>query len=120
MHRWIGVLLLLTGISAGCNSPVNVEEERQTLLRLDSEWAASTGDLDKFLSYYSPDASVYAPGMPVATGTGSIREAFTQMTSTPGFSLTFTPNKAEVSASGDVGYTTGTYESSMNGVMDKG
>jgi hypothetical protein len=36
------------------------------------------------------------------------------MTSMPGFSLQFSPTKADVGASGDIGYTTGTYEMSMS------
>ncbi len=56
MHRWT-VLLLMAGFSVGCGSTVNVEHERETLMRLDREWAASVKDMDKFMSYYAPDAS---------------------------------------------------------------
>lgn len=107
-HAWLmGIVVCLV---AACGPSVNVERERNTLLELDREWSQSTKDLDKFLTYYAPDASVYPPGMPVATGPGAIRDAFTKMTSMPGFSLQFAPTKADVSAAGDVGYTTGTYE----------
>lgn len=118
MRRSI-VLLLMIGFVAGC-STVNVEQERATLMRLDREWAASVKDLDKFMSYYASDASVYPQGMPVATGSTAIREALTKMFSAPGFSLQFGPSKAEVSTSGDVGYITGTYEASMKGMTEKG
>jgi ketosteroid isomerase-like protein len=114
------VLLLVIGFLAGCGSTVNVEQERATLMRLDREWAASVKDMDKFMSYYASDASVYPPGMPMATGSTAIREVLTKMSSAPGFSLQFGPSKAEVGASGDVGYTTGTYEASMNGMTEKG
>jgi quercetin dioxygenase-like cupin family protein len=43
-----------------------------------------------------------------------------KISSTPGFSLRWTPVKADVSAAGDVGYTVGTYEASMNGATEKG
>ena len=42
------------------------------------------------------------------------------MSSSPGFSLQWTPAKAEVSESGDLGRTSGTYESTMGGVTDRG
>jgi ketosteroid isomerase-like protein len=113
------VFLLMIGFLAGC-STVNVEQERATLMRLDREWAASVKDMDKFMSYYASDASVYPAGMPIATGSTAIREALTKMFSAPGFSLQFEPSKAEVSNSGDVGYTTGTYQASMNGMTEKG
>ena len=112
-------LLLTAGLTMACGG-ANVTQEKETLMRLDREWSESIKDLDKFLSYYAADASVYAPGAPVATGAGAIRTAFTQMTSAPGFSLEFTPAKADVSASGDVGYTTGTYLSTANGGTENG
>jgi ketosteroid isomerase-like protein/quercetin dioxygenase-like cupin family protein len=119
MRRSI-VLLLMIGFLTGCGSTVNVEQERATLMRLDREWAASVKDMDKFMLYYAADASIYPPGMPMATGSAAIREVLTKMSSTPGFSLQFAPAKAEVGASGDVGYTTGTYQASMHGMTEKG
>ena len=119
MRRWIGVLLI-AGFSAGCRPSANVEQEREALMTLDREWSASVKDMDKFMSYFAPDASVYAPGMPVVTGTGPIRDALTEMSSAPGFSLQFAPTRADVSASGDVGYTIGTYQMNTTGTPEKG
>jgi ketosteroid isomerase-like protein len=119
MRRWI-VVPLMAGFLVGCGSTANVEKERETLMRLDREWSASVKDIDKFMSYYAPDASVYAPGMPLAKGPAAIREALTKMLSAPGFSLEFGPTKADVAASGDVGYTTGTYQATMGGTPEKG
>ena len=119
MHRWIG-LLLIASCCWGCASTADVEKERETLMGLDREWAAATTDTDKFMSYFASDASMYVPGAPLATGTGPIRETLAPMFSSPGFALTFAPTKADVSASGDLGYTNGTYEFIANGVMDKG
>jgi quercetin dioxygenase-like cupin family protein len=58
--------------------------------------------------------------MPIVTGSAAIRKAYTEMSSAPGFSLSWVPTKAEVSASGDLGYTTGAYEMTMSGVSEKG
>ena len=119
MRRWM-ILLFMVGFSVGCGSTVNVEQERETLMRLDREWAASVKDMDKFMTYYAPDASVYPPGMPLASGPKPIRDVLTKMSSTPGFSLEFGPTKADVAASGEVGYTTGTYQASVSGMTEKG
>ena len=120
MRGW-RLLLLLTTFCAGCSaSTANVDKERETLMTLDREWAGSTKDMDKFMSYYAPDASAYPAGMPVARGTGAIRDALSKMFSAPGFSLTWAPIKSDVSASGDIGYTSGTYQATMNGGMEKG
>ena len=119
MRRWIGYLVLV-GMSAGCGSTANVAQEKDTLMRLDREWSTSVKDIDKFLSYYAADASVYPPGMPVVTGAANIREVYSKMSSAPGFSLEFAPTRAEVSASGDVGYTAGTYTGAMGGPPETG
>ena len=115
---WLfGLAALLT---AACAPSVNVEQERTALLALDREWSQSAKDIDKFMSYFAADASVYPPGMPVETGAAAIRETFTKMGAAPGFALQWTPTKAEVSASGDLGSTAGTYEMTMGGVAEKG
>lgn len=120
MRRCIWLVAVVTSLAAGCGPSVNVEQERNTLLALDREWSQSAKDIDKWLSYYAPDASVYPQGMPVTTGPGPIREMLTKMSSMPGFSVHWTPTKAEVSASGDLGHTTGTYEMSTSGGSEKG
>src|SRR3954462_10840310 len=104
MYRW--KLWLITAVLlAGCSGTANVQQERDALMSRDKEWAGTTKDMDKFVSYYTADASVYPPGMPIATGTQAIRAVFTGMASMPGFALQFAPTKAEVSNSGDIGYT---------------
>ena len=112
-------LLLITLFFAGCTSG-NASRDREALKTLDREWAASISNMDKFMTYYAPDATVYPPGMPLATGSGPIREMLTKMGSAPGFSLTFEPTKSDVSTAGDVGYTSGTYKSTMSGATEEG
>jgi ketosteroid isomerase-like protein/quercetin dioxygenase-like cupin family protein len=120
MYRYLCVVAVVATVAAGCSQSVNVEQERSALLALDREWSQTTKDTDKFLSYFAPDASAYPQGMPVATGTAAIREAFTQMSAMPGFSISWTPTKADVSAAGDLGYTAGTYDMTMAGASEKG
>lgn len=111
---------LVASLAAGCAQSVNVEQERAALLALDREWSQAAKDPDKFTSYLASDASMYPPGMPVTTGTAAIKAMVTQMSSTPGFSLAWTPTKAEVTTSGDLGYTVGTYKSTMGGAAESG
>ena len=61
MHRWIG-LLLTAGFAIGCAPSTDVAKEREALMSLDREWSASVKDMGKFMSFYTADASVYAPG----------------------------------------------------------
>ena len=108
MKRYFSLLIVLAGaaVVAAC---ANVEQEKSALLTLDREWSQTTKNLNRFLSYYAPDATVYPPGMAKATGTQAIKDAVGAMLSTPGLSLQWTPTKAEVGAGGNLGYTSGTY-----------
>jgi ketosteroid isomerase-like protein len=110
----------VVGLAAACASSVDVEQERETLMSVDREWSATTKDLDKFVSFYASDATLYPPGMPKVTGTESIREALKGLMSAPGFALELMPAKADVAASGDVGYTSGSYAVTMTGGAEKG
>jgi ketosteroid isomerase-like protein len=111
MRRSVGLLGLAALLAGACSTSVNVEQERSALLQRDRDWSQTTTDVDKFMAFLAPGAGIYPTGTPVVTGDG-IRTMFAQMSKTPGFSLTWTPATAEVSAAGDLGYTTGTYTSS--------
>jgi ketosteroid isomerase-like protein len=99
---------------------VDVDEERARLLETDRQFAQSVSDIDVFMSYWAPDATAYLSGMPALRGTDAIRKGFGDMISAPGVSLSWTPERAEVSISGDVGYTTGTYEITATSTKDSG
>ena len=118
MRRMKSLALAGACLAAACGSSVNVNEELQKLLALDREWSQTTASmsksLDMFMSYYAPDASVYPPGMPVANGSAAIRAALTPMAQLPGFALQWSPTKADMSVSGDLGYTAGSYALTMN------
>ena len=86
----------------------------------DSAWSQTTKEPEKFVGFFAEGAAIYPPGMPIVTGADAIRTTYTEMTKTPGFSLSWTPTKAEVAASGDVGITSGTYEMAMGGTSEKG
>jgi ketosteroid isomerase-like protein len=120
MRRCAWLFVLLAPLSAACGSSINVDQERNALLERDREWSQSTKDTEKFVSFFAPDGSVYPPGMPITTGTAAIRDMFAKMSSAPGFSLTWTPAKADVSANGDLGYTAGTYDMTMGSAAEKG
>src|SRR5918911_1169832 len=106
MRRCASMIFVTNIVTAACGSTVNVDRERKVLLELDRQWSQTANDVDKFVSYYAADASMYPPGMPIAKGPGSIRQVYSKLKSTPGFSLHWTPTNAAVSNAGDLGYTT--------------
>lgn len=115
MRRWVWVLML-PALAAGCGA--DPAQEREALLATDREWSQSVRDTEKFLSYFAADATVYAPGSPAVTGPAAIRDMWSAMSSAPGFSIEWTPGKADVS--GDIGYTTGTYKGTTGGATEAG
>lgn len=118
---WLVVGLVSMAVSASCNArSVNVEQERTALMAVDREWSQTTKDPDKFVSYFADGASIYPPGMPLITGKDAIRKGYGEMAAAPGFALSWTPTKADVAASGDLGNTSGTYEMTMGGATEKG
>jgi len=120
MRRDICLLALIALSAVSCGRSVDVEQERTALIEADRQWSQSAKDLDLFMSFYVPDATSYPPGMPELVGPEAIRKVFKEIFSAPNFSLSWTPSKAEVAASGDVGWTAGTYDMTMGGMKDSG
>jgi ketosteroid isomerase-like protein len=86
-------------------------DNAETLRRLEAEFLKATSERGSqgYLSYYADDAVEVPDGAPVLQGKESIAK-------TMGFlddkqnQLTWTPIGADISASGDLGYTYGAYE----------
>lgn len=114
MVRSIGLIVIASCLTASCGSSGNVESERQALVALDREWSSQVSDTDKFLAKYAPEGSLLLPGVPIATGMDAIRKTALAYASAPGFSIKWSPAKADVGSSGDVGYTAGSYRITRN------
>ncbi len=95
--------------------------DEQTLRDLDAQWSAAAGakDLDKSVSYYAESAIVMPPNAPSATTKEAIRSAWKEMLASPGAAISWKTLKVEVAKSGDIAYTTGTYELTMNDANGK-
>jgi ketosteroid isomerase-like protein len=93
-----------------------VARETESLLQTDRAWAqvsAAGGNPDSVLAFWTDDARVAMPGAPVFAGKAALRQMVTNSFSMPGFHISWTPERAVVAASGDLGYTTGTNTVSM-------
>ena len=81
------------------------------LLERDRAWAAladANGPVDSVAGYWTSDARVVLPGQPIAAGTTAIREMLAATRSIPGSHISWTPDSAVVSSTGEFGYTYGT------------
>lgn len=95
--------------------------DEQTLRDLDAQWSKAAGakDLDKTVSYYASDAVVMPPHAAAATTKEAMRKSWSDLISIPGMSISWKPTKAEIAKSGDLAYTSGTYELTMNDASGK-
>lgn len=101
-------------ISASCQQS-EVETDRLPLLATDRKRSAAIteGDMEHILSFWAEDAMVLFPGAPLAAGKESIRDLVVRNRQTPGFDLSTHPAYAVVAASGDLGYTFGMFDLSV-------
>jgi uncharacterized protein (TIGR02246 family) len=106
-------LALLTASCTQQQPPPDTRAADELAIReADSAWSAAevAKDLDRMLSYYAPDASVFGPNAPVVTGLEAIRKMNERNYAIPGWTLSWKATKVDVSRGGDLGYAFGTYE----------
>ena len=73
------------------------------------ERALAARDLDAFMGFWAEDAAYLAMHQPIVTGREAIRAAWAPLVEDRSVSLSWTPERAEAAASGDLGYTYGKY-----------
>ncbi len=117
--RRTGILLaaLFVLAASGCAPQVDVEAEAAAIRETtDVEWleAGQAKDLDRFVSFYTDDASLFLPNAPIVTGKEAIRSGMSQAFSTPSFAISWQTTNIEVSRTGDLAYSYGTYEETAN------
>jgi uncharacterized protein (TIGR02246 family) len=95
--------------------------DEQALRDLDAKWsaAAAAKDVDKTVSYYADDAIVLPANATIATTRDAIRKVWMDLFSSPGAAVSWKTTKVEVAHSGDMGYTSGTYQLTMNDATGK-
>ena len=105
MKRIITLLLLIAIVS--CNQQkVDTKLEGEKVMKLSKEWSeiASTGDVEKTVSYWADDAFVMSAGQPPLKGKPAIRQMVEESYKMPGFRISWQPQSVEVSESGDMAY----------------
>lgn len=105
--------MMACAVLAGCRSsgqPNNPAHALESVLATDRAFArlaAERGCQEAFFTYAASNATMLPQGAQPVHGRESIRAA---MSDEPGTDLRWTPVAGEVSASGDLAYTWGTYE----------
>jgi ketosteroid isomerase-like protein len=108
-----GFLLLVVTTSAalGQTNSKAVDAVRTA----DAAWlkAYDTRDVDKSVAFVDEQGSMLPPNTPIVTGKKAIAELIARDFELPDFKLAWHPDKAGVALSGELGYTSGTYEVSF-------
>jgi len=93
----------------------HIEADAKALAQLDDDWskAAATRDAERVASFYADDAIAYPPSEPIAIGRAAAKKVWASYFADPTFSISWKTVHAE--ASGDLGFTAGTYEDSFKG-----
>lgn len=127
---WLVVVSAVVGLVglqvSSAQTDTRAADER-AIRETDLAWAkaAAAKDLERTLTFLADDATEMVPNAPVATGKAALRKSWGDMFSPPGFAISWQPSKVEVSRGGDLGYSIGTYQTTMNGpggkpVTDRG
>lgn len=105
---------ILAVASAACAAAPTLDRARveAELLRTDVEFSktAEVRDIEAFLAFFSDDPTYLPAGAEMVTGRDAIRAAWAPLFTDPRMSITWKPLRAGAAASGDLGYTIGTYE----------
>jgi ketosteroid isomerase-like protein len=114
----IGCLALVPGCSRTSEPPAPPDTravDEAAVRAASAEWAkaAAAKDLEKTLSYYADDASMFPPDMPIVTGADARRKTWTALLAPPELVFSNAATKVEAARSGDLAYETGTFEESF-------
>jgi uncharacterized protein (TIGR02246 family) len=130
----MGVAAVAAGVMSGCSGgpassgaagPAMAVDTRaadeEAIRAADLGWSKAAGakDLAGALSYYAENATVMAPGAPIATGKEAVQKEFAALMGDPNFALSFAPTKVVVARAGDLAYEIGDYQLTLSGKKNK-
>lgn len=99
----------LTSCTAPPPPPPNLAQEEAAIRSTDAQWlaAARAKDLEKTVSFWADDATLFPMQSTPISGTNAIREYVGTSFASPDFSISWTTDKVVVAPSGDMAYATG-------------
>jgi uncharacterized protein (TIGR02246 family) len=92
------------------NAARAVDAIRTGEVKWNADW--KSGDPGKVAAHYAPEATVMVPGAGPVTGLEAIRADAQKIMDDPAFTLTFSSDKVDVAASGDLAVSRGTFKES--------
>ncbi|MDA2934039.1 DUF4440 domain-containing protein [Acidobacteria bacterium AH-259-D05] len=104
------VTISLVGCAPESGEPIDLEAERSAILDADRAWSETPPEVEAFVSFFADGAHFLPPEAPEALSREDIQKTASELFSLPGFSVSWSANFADVSQAGDLGYSIGTFE----------
>jgi ketosteroid isomerase-like protein len=111
------ILKLVTAValtlgSLACSWSGAARPDPAALLKADRAFAQATAErrLEGFASFLEEDVTTIRPNSPVLKGKNALVERWSGILQDPTASISWKPLRAVISASGDLGFTVGSYE----------
>ena len=114
------IISLFTFSFLSCQA-TDSKSEQLKLFATDKEWSAAIaeGNINRMVTFWADDAVLYAPEAQIVIGRESIKDILRKNRAISGFSFERKPAEVFVSNSGDLGYTTGTFNISLPDIEGK-
>lgn len=109
----LGVLVFLLAISTlyGAPKKAGIEAEKKALIQAEADFESARAEkgLEGWLSFFAEDTADFPSGGAITFTKAAMRERLNKSWN-PNITLKWQPVKADVAASGDLGYTVGTWQ----------
>jgi len=117
--KFILAFVILSLVFSCSKSQIDHKAEGEKLMQISRNWSktAASQNLDSVLSYWSDDAVVMQPGMPLLKGKEEIRGMLDRSTKIPGFRISWEPQSAHISECGDMAYLVENTQITVNDTM---
>jgi uncharacterized protein (TIGR02246 family) len=121
----LGLALVLAGCTQAPPAPAQAPDTRaadgEAIRAMEADWvqAFASRDAARIASFWSEDASVLMPDMPIINGRAAAMATVENMLKDPNFYVTFNSTKVEVSRASDYAYSQGTYTMSTSDPKSK-
>jgi ketosteroid isomerase-like protein len=115
ISRSVTLAELVVAIGLGASAQTGNAKATDAIRKADQQWMAAYAakDADKAAAFMATDGAIYAPNAPAAQGVAAAKNMAADMFKLSEVKLTWTPNAVEVAKSGDLGFTSGSYEFSF-------
>jgi ketosteroid isomerase-like protein len=118
MKKTFYLMLVAVMIITACKSKTKTASNDADAIRsIEDQWVAAikAKDIDKIVSFCSPDIVIMDANVPINVGHQAVRKSYSSPAdSTTSVSHSETVDGIEISASGDLAYTRGTAQQSRN------